>query len=105
MSGTDIILWLGLVALLGSYFYIKHRRAVRSRSEPSDAAKWSGNSIDVTQIKPRVEDVRRNHLPAQQPAKGLCFHRALIELARQAVARLAYFHDRASEDHPQAHRP
>ena len=105
MSGTEIILWLVLIALLGIYLGIKHRQILRRQSEPCDPAKRTGKAIDVTQLKPKVEVVRRNYLAAQQPANGLCFHRALIELARQAVARLAYFHDRLPEDHARANRP
>lgn len=59
ISGTEIMLWLGLVALLGSYLAIKHRQTLPSRSEPSNPAKWTGNAIDITPLKPKVEDVRR----------------------------------------------
>jgi hypothetical protein len=101
MSGTEIILWLGLVALLGSYLCLKHRQRVRSHYERYESAEWTGKAIDVTELKPKVEEVRRNYLEARQPVKSPCFHRALIELARQAVARLAYFHDRVPEEHAQ----
>jgi len=105
MSGAEIILWLALVVLVGSSLYIKHRQRVRSQPERYDPAKWTGKAIDVTQLKPKVENVRRNYLAARQPPKDLCFRRALIEMARRAVAQLAYFHDRAPEHQAQAHGP
>jgi hypothetical protein len=103
MSGIEVTIQLAVVAALASYLYRKHRQRRRSRLERYDPAKWTGKAIDVAPLKPRIESVRRNYLAAQQPAKGLCFHRALLELARRAVAQLAYFHDRASEHHAQAH--
>jgi hypothetical protein len=99
MSILEVTIWLAVVAALASYLYAKHRQRLRSASERYDPAKWTGKAIDVTKLKPRVEDVRRDYLAARQPAKGLCFHRALMDLARQAVARLAYFHDRPPEPH------
>jgi len=103
MSGTDIILWLGLLALVGVYICIKHRQTLHSKPQPCDPAEWTGKAIDITPLRPKVEEVRRDYLAAHPPAQGVCFRRALIELARQAVARLAYFHDRVPEDHTQMH--
>ncbi len=71
--GIKAIIWLSVGAALADYFYIKHRQQVRSRSELSDPAKWTGKAIDITSLKSRVEEVRRNHLVARQPAKGLSF--------------------------------
>jgi hypothetical protein len=100
MSGTEIILWLALATLLGTYAYIEHRQTLRSLGRPCDPAEWTGKAIDVARLKPRIEGLRHDYLAVRQPPKGLCFHRSLIELARRAVARLAYFHDRAREEHP-----
>jgi len=99
MSNLEVIIRLTVVAALASYLYAKHRQRVRGRLGRYNPAKWTGKAIDVTELKPRIEGVRRNYLAVQQPAKGLCFHRALIELARQAVAQMAYFQDRAPEHH------
>jgi hypothetical protein len=99
MSDPGIVLWLGLLALLGYYVLIKHRQTVQSQWEPPDSTEWIGKAIDVSGIIPRVKDVRRNHLAARQPPQGWCFRRALLELARQAVARSAYFHDRVPGEH------
>jgi hypothetical protein len=99
MSGVEVILWLAGVAVLANYLWHKHRQRMRSQQERYDPAEWNGKAIVVTTLKPRIEDVRRNYLAACPPAKGVCFHRALIELARHAVAQLPYFHDRAPEHH------
>jgi hypothetical protein len=104
MLPSEIILFLGLAAVLSVYCYGKHRQRERSLRERGDPLKWPGKAIDVTSLKPRVEGVRRDYLAARQPAKGLCFHRALLESTRQAVARLAYFHDRLPEQHAAASR-
>ena len=103
MAATEIILWVALVVLLGCYIYIKHRQWVRGVPHQDDPEQWSGKAIDVTPLQPKVEAVRRNHLAARTSVAGVCFHRALLELARQAVARLGYFHDREPESHAQAH--
>jgi hypothetical protein len=101
MPGTDIVLWLALVGLLGLYAYIKHRQALRWQGDSDEPANWIGKAIDVTDLKPKLETVRRNYLAARQLAPGLCFHRALVELARHAVAGLAYFRDREPEERGQ----
>ena len=97
MPDIEVTIGLAAEAILVSYLYLKHRQRVRSRPERYDPAEWTGKAIDVTKLKPMVEDVRRNYLAARQLAKGVCFHRALLGLARRAVARLAHFHDRESE--------
>ncbi len=91
MSGTEFVLWLALLALLVCYVLIKRRQVLRTQWEPCDPAEWTGKGIDVSGLIPRVEGVRRDYLAARQPVKGLCFHQALLELARKAVARLDYF--------------
>jgi hypothetical protein len=94
MSGTEIILWLALIALLACYVRIKRGQMLRTRWEPCDPAKWTGKGIDVSRVMPKVEDLRRDYLAGRQPIKGVSFHRALVELARKAVVGLAYFQEK-----------
>ena len=103
MPSLEVIIRLTVVAALASFLYAKHRQRVRGRLWRYNPAKWTGKAIDVTELKPRIEGVRRNYLAAQQPAKGICFHRSLIELARRAVAQMEYFRDRAPEHRAHAH--
>jgi hypothetical protein len=103
MSGGETILGLGVVAVLAGYLYTRHRQRMRSLAEQYDPAEWTGKGIDLTDVKPRVEEVRRNYLAARQPAKSLCFHRVLLEMARRTVVRLGYFQHRESEDHVRTH--
>ena len=105
MSGIEATIRLAVVAVLASYLYVKHRQRVRNWGEPYDPTKWTGHGIDVVKLKPRVEELRRDHLRGQPPAKGLSFHRALLDVARRAVVRLAFFHDRESESHEHTHGP
>jgi hypothetical protein len=105
MSAFDIIIGLAGVVVLLSCLYVKRRRTVRSRSERYDPAKWTGKSIDTTKLKPALEAVRRDYRSAPQSTRGIFFHRSLLGLARRAVTRLAYFHDRASEEPAQIDGP
>ena len=106
MSETDVAIWLAVAAVLvAGNLYTKHRQRVRSRKQRYDPAEWTGKGIEVTSLRPKIEQVRRDHLAARQPARGRCFHRALLNWARQAVARLPYFRDKESEDHARTHSP
>jgi len=101
MSAFEIIIRLAAVAVLASYLHLKHRQRARCRPGACDPAEWTGKSIDVTKLKPAVEDLRRDYLAARQPTRGIFFHRNLFELARRRVARLAYFQDKESEEQAQ----
>jgi hypothetical protein len=90
MSDLEIILRVAAVAALSSYLFFKHRQRVRSRYEPYAPAQWTGKAIDVTPLKPTVEDVRRDYLAARQPPSDMFHRRILLGLARHTVARLAY---------------
>ena len=103
MSGTEIFLWCALMVLLLVYARIKHRQTLQHLREPYEPADWTGKAIDVTALEPKLEGVRHDYLAARQPDRGLCFHRALVELARHAVAGLAYFQEREPEEHAQVH--
>jgi hypothetical protein len=105
MSSIEVTIRLAAVAVLASYLYVKHRQRVRNWSEPYDPARWTGKPMDVTKLKPTVEEVRRNYLVAQQPTRGIFFHRSLLGLARRTVVRLAFFHSKESEEHAQRHGP
>jgi hypothetical protein len=99
MSATEFLLWIASLTLLWCYLRIKHHQTLRSAAELRDPPGWTGKTIDVTLLKPRIEDVRRNYIAAHPPVQGVCFHRVLIELARRAVAQLAYFHGRDARMH------
>ncbi len=96
---------VSFVAVLVSYLFFKRRQRVRRRSEQDGPATWTGQVIDVAKLKPRVDEVRRDYLKGPLPAKTLCFQRALLDLARQVVVRLAYFHDKEPDSHEPSHRP
>jgi hypothetical protein len=103
MSFSEIIIRLAAVAVLSGYLYNTHRQRIHSRPGRYDATEWTEKGIDVSQLKPSVEEVRRDYLAARRSAKDTFFRRSLLGLARRAVARLAYFHDREPEEHPQTH--
>ena len=102
MPAVQAIIILACRTVLASCLYIKLRRWASEDPAPGE---WTGKSIDVGEIKPKVDDVRRNYLAARQSAKGVRFHKALLGFTRRAVARLAYFRDRKSEEHAHTHDP
>ena len=104
MSDTESMIRLAIVAALGSYLYIKHSQRVRQGPPPEDPEKWTGLTIDVATLKPRVEELRRDYLREQLPAEDLCFQRALLDLARQVVLRMAFFSERGPGSHEHLRR-
>jgi hypothetical protein len=103
MSEWETILELVALAALSSYLDLKHRQRERKQSRGSEA--WTGQGIDVTKLQPTVEDTRRAYVAARRSTRGVFVHRSLLGLARHTVVRLAYFRDRESEEHSQAHGP
>jgi hypothetical protein len=101
MSLTEVIIRLALVALLGSYLLFKQWQRQRQCVGPKNPIEWTGKGIDVTPIKPTLEEVRRNY-PRRQ-ARGACFHRNLLALARRAVTHLGYFQERETETNGEKH--
>ena len=103
MSALEVIIGLTSVAVLSSYLYLKHRQRVRHRSKRYNPAEWTGKAIDITKLKPTVEEVRHDYLAGRQSTRGRLFHRRLLELARRAVTRLEYFQDKESHEHAHEH--
>jgi hypothetical protein len=101
MSLTEVIVRLALVALLASYLVFRHWQRERQRVGPKNPAEWTGKGIDVTALKPTLDEVRRSY-PRPQPT-GACFHRSLLALARRAVTHFAYFQERESQANREKH--
>jgi len=99
MSDAEFIFALGVVAALAGYLYFKHLPRLPDRFQRHDPAKWTGHGIDVTKLRPKVEGAHRNPLSAGPPARGVCFHRFLLDLARRGVARMTYFERKESDPH------
>jgi hypothetical protein len=98
MSGVEIIVRLAVVAMLAGWLLSKQRRRMRTAEVQYDPAEWTGHTIDVSSLKPKLEAVRRNHLAACPPNSDIGFHHALLHLARRFVLRLPYFQRRGT--HP-----
>jgi hypothetical protein len=98
MSQSEIIIRLAALAVLLSYLYFKHRQRLHSQSQEYDPAEWTGTAMDVTQLRPTVENARRNYLAARPAQMGILFHKSLLGLARRTVAQFAYFRDRDSQE-------
>jgi len=103
VSVTEVIIRLTLVALLVSYLLFRQWLRDRHRVGPTNPAEWTGKGIDVTSIKPTLEEVRRSY--PRPPRRGTYFHRNLLVLARRTVAHFGYFqeHDPADKQEKHAH--
>jgi hypothetical protein len=101
MAGFEFTLFeVAALAVLAGYLFIKHRKRARNWAPPCDPAQWTGKAIDVTELKPAVENARRSGWVSRQTVRG-CFHKALLRLMRRNVTRFGYFHERKSEEHQQ----
>jgi hypothetical protein len=105
MPWFRFIIELAVLALGACYLFFKHRQRVRNWAPPDDPGKWTGHGIKTSELKPRVEQVRRDPLAARQGTRRVCFHRYLLGFARRAVVRLGYFRHRESEEHARDHGP
>lgn len=105
MSGLEITIRLAAVAVLGTFLYVRLRRRARDRQCQHDSGWWTGTSIDTVRLESAVGRVRCSPLEARLPASGTGFRVRWLGSTRQAVARLAYFHDRESEQPAPAHGP
>ena len=104
MQFTVIVKLAGL-ALGSSYLFFKHRQRVLNRTPRDDLHEWMGQGIEVSALRPRVEQVRRDYLVARQPTRGIWFHRSLVELARRSVMRLGYFRHRETSQDAHSNSP
>jgi hypothetical protein len=102
---TRFILGSLAVVALSGFLYINHCRKPRRRSERFGSIEWDGQAMDITKLKPTIEDVRRDYLAARPSTRGIFFHKQMLGLAHRAVTRSAYFHDRETEEHALTHSP
>jgi hypothetical protein len=93
---------LVLLALLSGFLYFNHRRRLTWRRRANDPTIWTGSGIDVTRLRPTVQQLRQDYGAPHPRAKITRYHDALLGLARHAVSRLPYFRDRETEQ--PAHR-
>ncbi len=105
MAWFRLVIELSALTLGGWYLWLKHRERLRNWTPQEDPAKWTGHGIEASELKPRVEQVRRDYLGARQATRDVCFHRALFGLARRAVMQLGYFRRRESEEHARDYGP
>jgi hypothetical protein len=89
MNQTPI--WSAVIAALAGCFYLKRRWTERSLFESHDPAEWTGHGIDVNNLKPRVENLRSDHLSFRKPAREHSFRGALLNSARANVTQLGFF--------------
>ena len=103
MPWFRLIIELAALTLGAWYLYFKHRQRLHNWTPPEDPKEWAGHAIEASEIKARVEQVRRDHLAARQATKGQGFHRHLLGFARRVVMQFGYFRDREPEEHAHHH--
>lgn len=105
MSVAELIIRLVIVAWLFSYFIRRHHQRLRQWvSEPEDAAIWTGKGIDVSRLMPTLSRLRVDHIAGRKsPLKDIRHRQGLIELRRQAVARLSFFQKREFDENENEH--
>ena len=105
MAWVRLIIELTALTLGVGYLYFKNRQRVRNSAPREVPSNWIGHGIETLELKPRVEQVRRDYLAGRQGRKGVCFHRYLLGLARRAVMRLGYFRHGEPGKHAHDHSP
>jgi len=103
MSDSEIVSGLVIVVMLSSYLYVKHRRRAFLQPDRCNIVEWSGKPIEVSKLKPTLEQVRLDYRSARQSARGNLYHRRLLRLAQHAVGHLPYFQEREPEGRLQSH--
>jgi hypothetical protein len=94
---------LATIAVLAGWLVRRHRQRMRQYRPVCDPAKWTGKAIDVTKLKPTVEDLRRDYLATRHARKSVGYRKTLMGLARRAVLQLAYFRRREADEHAATH--
>lgn len=93
-SAAGLILKLAAVIFLAAYLLSKHRQRMQRRTSTEDPARWTGQTLDATKLRPAVDRVRHDYL-AHQPARfhSLSYRRSVLALAGQAIRKLPFFRD------------
>ena len=100
MSELEISIRLMVVGVLCGYLYIRHRRRMRAWQGHNDPAVWTGQALDVSQLRPRVEELRRKQTAARMAPRGRRFQQTLHSWVLYTVRQFGYFKDRKTEAKP-----
>ncbi len=99
MSTTEVILRLGLVALLGLYLLQRYRRRVATAApRPEDPAWWAGHGIDTSQLRPALGSARAGYRKAMRTTRSASEGARRLAVARAMVSCLGYFRTRQAAD-------
>src|SRR3954470_23339728 len=97
MSFSELVARLIGLVLLGSYLFLRHEERVSTRRK--DAARWTGQAIDVTRLTPRVNQVRQDYLAFGRFSRpGFWYRYRLLEMAGRTVAQFSFFRNRREHD-------
>jgi hypothetical protein len=101
MTHLELIAAAALLVLSCLLYVLYHQRVLRGEEERwsswEESNSWEGsNGFDAKDLHRTLRRVRKDHLAARPKPKATASHRGLLSLARRAVARLPYFHDRAA---------
>ena len=91
MSDAEFIIGWSLIAVLLAFLWLKHHQRTRNRARVLSEIGWHASGFDSEQLKPRIEQVRRNPLGEQKAPVASYFHLALLATMRREVAESDYF--------------
>jgi hypothetical protein len=110
MSDFEIAAALLVAVVLIGFLCIKRLQRLpgdsRSFNTPEvtlKSSQWT-EPTDLLKLKRTLERLRMDYLIAHRSAKGVLFHRSLMRLTQQAVARSGYFQGREPEDELRLHQ-
>jgi hypothetical protein len=105
MSRIEVILRLSALTVLCGYLLVRHRQRVRKRPKPAPVPPWTPAALDASQLRQRVEHVRRDYLGVRLhplPNHTRC-RVGLVAAAGRVLRLLPYFRDRETEHEAHSH--
>jgi len=104
MSDSEVILRLSTVALLVGFLLYKQWQRDRKRAAFWRQFQREGDIINVTPLRPRLEEVRRNFTAAARGhGRGSEAREDLVASARRKLSRLPFFRNHPAEPEGEHH--
>ena len=104
MSDNEVILRLTTVALLLGFLGYMHWERVCKRAAFRRQFHRDGEAINLAPLRPRLEEVRRNHTAvAHTHARGIQGREDLVARARHRLGGLPFFRNHPAEPEHEHH--
>ena len=104
MSDNEVILRLSTAVLLVGFLSYMQWERDRKRAAFRRQFHRDGDVIDVTPLRPRLEEVRRNYTAvAHAHARGIQAREDLVASARRKLSHLPFFRNHPAEPEGEHH--